>query len=96
MHRNNKGRQPTWDFSIATSLGLMVRTLPFIAFRQLVYFGVALAYVLMTGMGAGVGWGIGGLGDQGFRAASPFWGGVVGFESTAGMGSDVTPAASRP
>jgi len=68
-----------WDFSIATSLGLMVRTLPFIVFRLLVYFGVALAYVLMTGMGAGVGWGIGGVGDEGFRAASTFWGGVVGF-----------------
>ncbi len=68
-----------WDFRIGQALGLMVRTLPFIIFRMLVYFGVALAYVLMTGMGAGVGWGIGGFGDEGFRAASTFWGGVVGF-----------------
>ncbi|SEK66070.1 hypothetical protein [Halomonas daqiaonensis] len=68
-----------WDFRIGQALGLMLRTLPFILFRLVVYFGVALAYVLMTGVGAGVGWGIGGFGDEGFRAASTFWGGVIGF-----------------
>ncbi|MFC2993071.1 hypothetical protein [Halomonas tibetensis] len=68
-----------WDFKIGQALGLMLKTMPFILFRLAVYFGVALAYVLMTGAGAGVGWGIGGLGDEGFRAASTFWGGVVGF-----------------
>lgn len=68
-----------WDFKIGTALGLMVKTLPFLLFRLAVYFGVALAYLLMTGVGAGVGWGIGGLGDAGFRAASTFWGGVTGF-----------------
>ena len=44
-----------WDFRIGTALGLMAKTLPFILFRLAVYFGVALAYVLMTGVGAGVG-----------------------------------------
>ncbi|MGM0785752.1 MAG: hypothetical protein ACQEUM_16750 [Pseudomonadota bacterium] len=68
-----------WDFQIGRSLSLMIKTLPFILFRLAVYFGVALAYVLMTGVGAGVGWGIGGLGDAGFRAGATFWGGVVGF-----------------
>ena len=68
-----------WDFSMGQSLSLMYRTLPFILFRMAVYFGVALAYVLMTGLGAGIGWGIGGLGDEGFRAGSTFWGGVIGF-----------------
>lgn len=68
-----------WDFRIGAALGLMVKTLPFILFRLAVYFGVALAYVLMTGVGAGVGWGIGGFGDEGFRAASTFWGGAAGF-----------------
>ena len=56
-----------WDFRIGAALGLMVKTLPFILFRLAVYFGVALAYVLMTGVGAGVGWGIGGFGDEGFQ-----------------------------
>lgn len=68
-----------WDFQMGRALGLMLRTLPFLLFRLAVYFGVALAYVLMTGVGAGVGWGIGGMGDEGFRAASTFWGGVAGF-----------------
>ncbi|NAW33452.1 hypothetical protein [Halomonas alimentaria] len=68
-----------WDFSIRRALGLMLKTLPFIIFRLMVYFGVALAYVLMTGIGAGVGWGIGGFGEEGFRAASTFWGGLIGF-----------------
>ncbi|CAM3319546.1 hypothetical protein HALO32_02410 [Halomonas lysinitropha] len=68
-----------WDFRIGQALGLMLRTLPFILFRLVVYFGVALAYVLMSGVGAGIGWGIGGLGDEGFRAASTFWGGAIGF-----------------
>ena len=38
-----------WDFSISRSLGLMVKTLPFIVFRLIVYFGIAVAYVLVTG-----------------------------------------------
>ncbi|WKD27964.1 hypothetical protein NDQ72_18300 [Halomonas sp. KG2] len=68
-----------WDFRLGQAIGLMLRTLPFIIFRLVVYFGVALAYVLMTGIGAGVGWGVGGFGDEGFRAASTFWGGAIGF-----------------
>lgn len=68
-----------WDFRLGQAIGLMFKTLPFIIFRLAVYFGVALGYVLMTGVGAGVGWGIGGFGDEGFRAVSTFWGGVIGF-----------------
>ncbi|WP_417249460.1 hypothetical protein [Celeribacter sp.] len=68
-----------WDFSIGRALKLMVATLPFILLRMAIYFGAALAYVLMTGVGAGIGWGIGGFGDEGFRAATTFWGGAIGF-----------------
>jgi hypothetical protein len=68
-----------WDFRLGQAMGLMFKTLPFIVFRLVVYFGIALAYVLMTGVGAGVGWGVGGFGDEGFRAASTFWGGAIGF-----------------
>lgn len=74
-----------WDFSIRRSLSLMVATLPFILFRCAVYFGIAVAYVLVTGIGAGVGWGIGGLGDDGFQATSTFWGGMAGLGLTAGV-----------
>lgn len=68
-----------WDFQIGRALGLMLQTLPFVLLRMAVYFGIAVAYILMTGVGAGVGWGIGGLGDEGFRASSTLWGGFIGF-----------------
>ncbi|MFU8825323.1 MAG: hypothetical protein ACNA7N_13875 [Yoonia sp.] len=68
-----------WDFSFRRGLGLMMQTLPFILLRMVVYFGAALAYVLVTGTGAGIGWGIGALGDDGFRASATFFGGLAGF-----------------
>jgi hypothetical protein len=74
-----------WDFSIGRTFGLMMKTMPFIVFRILVYAGIAIAYVLATGIGAGVGWGIGAFGDAGFRAGSIFWGGAIGFGLTAGV-----------
>jgi hypothetical protein len=68
-----------WDFSFRRSIGMMVQTMPFVLLRIAVYFGVALAYLLITGTGAGIGWGIGALGDAGFRASSTFFGGLTGF-----------------
>ena len=50
-----------WDFSVTGALGLMARTLPFLIFRMLVYFGIAAAYVIATGGGAGIGWLVGAL-----------------------------------
>lgn len=74
-----------WDFSVGRALGLMLKTLPFVILRVAVYFGVAVAYVLATGAGAGIGWGIGGFGDEGFRASTTLWGGVIGFGLTAAV-----------
>lgn len=74
-----------WDFSMGRALRLMVATMPFIVLRCAVYFGIAVAYVLVTGVGAGVGWGIGGLGDTSFQASATFWGGAAGFGITAGV-----------
>ncbi|MBP6018328.1 MAG: hypothetical protein KA735_02455 [Burkholderiaceae bacterium] len=74
-----------WDFSMGRALRLMVATMPFIVLRCTVYFGIAVAYVLITGVGAGVGWGIGGLGDNSFQASATFWGGAAGFGLTAGV-----------
>ncbi len=68
-----------WDFSVGRALGLMLKTLPFVLLRMAVYFGAALAYVLVTGAGAGIGWGIGGFGGNGFQANATIWGGVIGF-----------------
>ena len=39
----------------------------------------------MTGAGAGIGWGIGGFWDEGFRAGATFWGGVLGFSLMAAV-----------
>ncbi len=72
-----------WDFSIGRALGLMFQTLPFIILRMAVYFGAAVAYILATGVGAGVGWGIGGFGDADFQATTTTWGGVIGFGAVA-------------
>lgn len=74
-----------WDFSIGRSMSLMAQTLPFIILRCAVYFGITLAYVLMTGIGSGIGWGIGGLGDEGFQMSAAFWGGAIGLGMTAGV-----------
>ena len=74
-----------WDFSIGQALGLMGRTAPFILLRVLVYAGIAIAYVLVTGVGAGVGWGIGAFGDADFQGSSTIWGGALGFGLTAGV-----------
>lgn len=74
-----------WDFSIGQALRLMLKTMPFIVFRIMVYAGIAIAYVAVTGVGAGVGWGIGAFGDDDFRGASIFWGGALGFGLTAGV-----------
>jgi hypothetical protein len=59
--------------------------MPFILLRVAVYFGIAAAYVIATGTGAGIGWGVGAFGDEGFRAGSIFWGGAIGFGVTAGV-----------
>ncbi len=72
-----------WDFSIGRSLALMAQTMPFIVLRCAVYFGIVLAYIVVTGIGSGIGWGIGGLGDEGFQASAAFWGGAAGFGITA-------------
>lgn len=68
-----------WDFNLRKALGLMARTMPFILLRVVVYFGVALGYVLMSGTGAGIGYGIGTLGDESARIGAAFWGGAIGF-----------------
>jgi hypothetical protein len=68
-----------WDFSVGNALGMMARTMPFIALRMVVYFGIAVGYVLVTGTGAGVGYGVGMFGDNDFQASSAVWGGAIGF-----------------
>ncbi len=74
-----------WDFSIGQALGLMARTAPFLVFRMIVYFGITVALILATGTGAGLGWGIGNIGDEEFRTSATAWGAFGGFGLTAGV-----------
>ena len=73
------------DFSFSTSVGLMRRTAPFVVLRVIVYFGIAVAYGLVTGVGAGIGWGIGAMGTDEFQVSATFYGGLFGFGATAAV-----------
>lgn len=66
-----------WDFSVGRTVGLMLQTLPFIIMRMIVYFGITIAYLVATGTGALVGYGVGHVSDD--PAAFSLWGGVIGF-----------------
>lgn len=74
-----------WDFNVGQAVGLMMRTMPFIVLRLIIYFGITLAYILITGTGAGLGWGIGAMGDADFQGSTTVWGGVIGFGLTAAV-----------
>jgi hypothetical protein len=74
-----------WDFSIGKTVAAMAQTLPFILFRILVYFGVALLYICATGSGGAIGFGFGSLGDADSRTAGVFWGALVGFVGASGL-----------
>ncbi|WFP75633.1 hypothetical protein [Mesorhizobium sp. WSM4906] len=69
-----------WDFSIGRSVSIMMRTWPFIVFRMIVYFGITVAYIVATGTGASVGYGVGHIStDPDGPMSFALWGGVVGF-----------------
>jgi hypothetical protein len=74
-----------WDFSLSRAFGLMMQTSPYVLFRIVVYVGIALAYVIVTGVGAGTGYGIGGFWGPDARASGSIWGGLLGFGLTAGV-----------
>ncbi|MFN4158328.1 MAG: hypothetical protein ACK4GO_08000 [Gemmobacter sp.] len=74
-----------WDFSIGQAIGLLGRTAPFVIFRVVVYFGITVALIVATGTGAGIGWGIGNLGDEAFRGGATAWGAFGGFAVSAGI-----------
>jgi hypothetical protein len=72
-----------WDFEFSRAVGLMVRTFPYLLFRIIVYGGIAVAYVVVTGFGAGIGYGLGWFGGPDSQAGFAFWGGLIGFGLTA-------------
>lgn len=77
------GGSGMWDFNVGKALMLMARTAPYIGLRILVYFGAAVGFVIVTGAGAGIGYGIGSLLHA--PAGGAFWGGAIGFGLSAGL-----------
>ncbi|MDQ0349617.1 hypothetical protein [Ancylobacter vacuolatus] len=72
-------------FKVSTSFALMCRTAPFLFFRLLVYAGIAAAYVLATGVGAGIGYGVGALWEDESRLSAGFVGAAAGFGLVAAV-----------
>lgn len=69
-----------WDFSVSRTLGIMVRTMPFILFRMIVFFGITIAYIFATGSGGAIGYGIGRVSsDPDAQGTFAVWGAVAGF-----------------
>ncbi len=66
-----------WDFSVARTLSIVGRTMPFVLLRMAVYFGITFAYVIAAGAGAGVGYGVGQIGED--PTSFAIWGAVAGF-----------------
>ncbi|MDQ0419551.1 hypothetical protein J2045_000561 [Peteryoungia aggregata LMG 23059] len=73
------------NFNFSTALRVMRQTAPFLMFRLAIYFSIAAAYVLVTGVGAGVGYGIGGFWDDERRLAASAYGAAGGFGLTAAV-----------
>ncbi len=74
-----------WDFKLSQVFGVLLRTLPFLLLRMLVYFGITLAYLIGIGGGSGVGWVIGRAGGVEAAAGGAFWGALVGFGVISGV-----------
>jgi hypothetical protein len=75
-----------WDFSFGKSVGVILRTLPFIVLRLVVYVGIAVAYIFAVGMGAFIGFGLGHLwSDPDAPMGGAFWGGLIGFGATSAL-----------
>lgn len=75
-----------WDFSFTKSVGMILRTLPFIVLRLVVYVGIAIAYIFAVGIGGFVGFGVGHLwSSPDAPMGGAFWGGLIGFGLTSAI-----------
>jgi len=71
------------DFRTGQIFGLLLRTLPFLALRIVVYVGITLAYMLAVGVGGGLGYLFGKVGGNSGGGASI--GGLLGFAVVSGV-----------
>ena len=72
-----------WDFSLGRTFSILMKTMPFVVFRLVVYLGIAIAYVVAVGTGAGIGYGLTAFGDEPGRGAG--LGGMIGFGIVSGV-----------
>lgn len=72
-----------WDFQLAQAFSAMARTAPFLVVRMLVYFGIAMLYILATGTGGALGYGFTSFGDGEGNGA--FYGALIGFAGASGV-----------
>jgi hypothetical protein len=72
-----------WDFNIGKTFGILMKTLPFIIFRMLIYMGVAFGFLLVTGVGAGIGFLLTSFAEE--SGAGAFIGGAIGFAVSMGI-----------
>lgn len=72
-----------WDFDVGRIFGILVKTMPFIVFRLLIYLGVAFGYLLVTGIGAGIGYLLTSFADE--PGGGAFIGGALGFAVATGI-----------
>ncbi len=71
------------DFRTGQILGLLMRTLPFVLLRLVVYIGITLAYVIAVGVGGGIGLLFGKIGGSGGGGSA--LGGLIGFGIVSGL-----------
>lgn len=65
------------DFNLSDVFRLLSKTLPFLIFRFLIYFGIAMGFIIITAIGGTLGYGIGMIADE--AAGGGLIGGLVGF-----------------
>ncbi len=72
-----------WDFNLGGAMGAMVKTAPFIVLRMLVYFGIAILYLVAVGAGGAIGYGFTSFGDG--QGAGAIYGALIGFAGASGV-----------
>lgn len=66
------------DFPWSEGAARVLRTVPFLVIRIAVYCGIAAAFVVAAGGGAGIGWATGAIGGPTGRVPGAFWGMIGG------------------
>ena len=71
------------DFRTGQIFGLLMRTLPFVLLRLVVYIGITVVYIIAVGVGSGIGLVVGKAGGRGGAGAG--WGALTGFVIVTGL-----------